>query len=268
LLHVSGYAEDYVLGDSLKTIGAGIRIDSLVNRVDLGLWPENLVSVYKKDEKTMVLFSDNYYPFGIIKRESDGKNIFIIDTNGDSILDKTIENLYVPYWVVSLNSPQKKDGSGLKLLLDKANKSFQGNESPEESKSTKEIVEEIISAAKNTNYPDRDLIFLYYQNDLLFSQEDYLQCFDTLEIFDKIYNKRNTSGSHVTIMILLMEALYYQKNTDGAKYICEMINTQYPDCIPGKVYKVLLEEDAEKREKLKQMLKREYPNHWMVVNKL
>jgi hypothetical protein len=106
-ISISAFAQEMGLGSSIKGLASLITNETVVRKTNLGLWIENEIYLYKISDTILLLLSCNYYPFGILIKGTDSK--FLINVDGDSILDNEIKYLFVPHWVILLNSKEKND---------------------------------------------------------------------------------------------------------------------------------------------------------------
>ena len=66
----------------------------------------------------------------------------------------------------------------------------------------------------------------------------------------------------------MVESLYKLNEFNNAKVFNNVLLEQYPQCIPGMVYQVLLETDNSRKTRLKELLLVNHGDHWLVKQKL
>jgi tetratricopeptide (TPR) repeat protein len=266
IISSSVFAQEIILGSSIRNLTNLITNETSVGKTDLGLWVENEIYLYEISNGISLLISCNYYPFGVLINGSDQK--FLIDIDGDSIIDIEIEYLFVPHWVVSLNSKEKNDTQNVVEVLNMYYTAFQNNVSIRESELILSGAKEIVNAAKDISYLNRDILYLFYLYDHLFVLKEYQLCIKYLSYLDNEIIKRYSIGTHPIIYIYLVETLYKLNDFDRARNIDNSLLEYYPDCIPGLVYQVLLETDIQKKDDLTKTLIKNHGDHWLVQEKL
>ena len=128
---LNAYTIEISVGDSLKEIIGNINEDDYLGMDNLGIWPENEYHVYNIADDNRIFLSMNFYPFGVLVEKND-KHIFLIDFDGDSYLDFETNYLYIPPWVISLNSNGSHSGDFMLEYLDLTSKAFQSDELPQD----------------------------------------------------------------------------------------------------------------------------------------
>jgi hypothetical protein len=233
--------------------------------IDLGIWVENVIYLYEATPKYTLLVSSDY-AYGVLV--NDTNPYYMIDIDGDSVLDVKTNFLHVPYWVVATNS--SKDGRNRNILsfFDDWYYIFQGNESPRNTDSIISLAMEYYEAANDTSYINRDLIYLHQLYDHLFSAQEYDLALRYLAILDYETQSRYRTGMHITILIYTMESNYKVQDYVRAARATNILLEYFPDCIPGLVYQVLLETNPAVKNKLREALLSKHGEHWLVKDKL
>jgi hypothetical protein len=259
-------AQDIKLGSSLKELTNSISNGTRIQKINLEFWVENEIFGYEISSNVLLLISRNYYPFGVSIK--DDNPYYLIDFDGDSILDIQIEYLYVPHWVVSLNSREKNNSTNIENIFDMYYRAYQNNESVRNSELIFNGAKEIIQAGQNVSYQNRDILYIFFLYDYLYTIKEYELCIKYLELLDKTMISRFGGSTHTMILIYLVETLYrlgsYQKATEVNNLLMEW----YPECIPGMVYQVLLEPDQNKKNNLMERILMNHSEHWLVKEKL
>jgi tetratricopeptide (TPR) repeat protein len=259
-------AQNINLGSSIKGLTGLITNETRLRETDLGLWIENKIYEYEISSKIILLISNNYYPFGVLIRDDDP--YFLIDIDGDSILDTQTKILYVPHWVVALNSNVKDNSTNIKNIFDINYRAFQNNESIRTSELIFSAAREIAQAGQNIIYLNRDILYIFYLYEHLYLLGEYQLCLKYLEYLDKAMISRFGGDTHVIILIYLVETLYKLGNYQKALETNNILLEWYPECIPGKVYQVLLESNQNRKNILRNELIKNYGEHWLVKEKL
>jgi hypothetical protein len=261
---MSIYSKEYKIGDTLKDAVQNIQIADLYSTEDLGLWLENKISIYKNNDGNLVLFSMNYYPFGIITK-SGNENVFLLDFNGDSVLDCQPEMLFVPPWVIDLNSKGGDSGDIIRKLYVEKLLAYSGNTTPSESPHMIKFAQELVKIAQNNNLDDRIYIYFDYLHDLLYKRKEYLIDKACLANIEAITGKTNEARS--VWLIQAIELAYKDNDIDLCrKYDQEIvkINNKF---VPGLYYQYLLEKNEENKNKYKKQLVENFKDHWLVQDR-
>jgi hypothetical protein len=260
-------SQEIKLGSSLKSLTNLITNETKIEKTNLGLWVENEIYIYELSLNLKILISDNYYPFGVLINESNN-SYFLIDIDGDSVLDNQVTYLYVPHWVIALNSAEKNNNSNIISIFDMYYRAYQNNNHIKNSELILDGAREIIKAGQDIFYTNRDILYLFYIYDRLYISKEYQLCLKYLSYLDNEIHSRFKERTHVIIFIYLVETLYKLKRYKDAAEINNILLGNYPGCIPGLVYQVLLESDLDKRSELKSNLINTYGDHWLVKEKI
>jgi len=257
------YTQEITVGMTLKTLTQNINENDLTNKTDLGLWLENEIYIYKIDGEDRLLVSMNYYPFGVITHK-DGKSYFLIDFDGDSILDREIEYLYVPPWVIRNFSNGGNTGDTIKNMLKLSTSAFQGNDLPYENEAMKTRTKELVLAAKDRGYDDRPYIYYEYLYNYLYKKRELDSAYECLETLYISLNKEMDS----TLLIYMVELANKRGQLDEARQINNLLITNFPNFIPGIVYQYILEENITIKNEYRNSLLEKNSNHWLVIEKV
>jgi tetratricopeptide (TPR) repeat protein len=260
------FSQELTTGMSLNELGRQVSYDTKWRMADLGVWIDNKIFLYEVTPKYTLLVSNNLFQFGVLV---NGTNpYFLIDIDGDSILDVQTNFLHVPYWVVATNSIEDARNRNVMFLFDYWYQVFQNNESPRNSSLVRDLSIEYYEAANDTAYINRDLIYLHSLYDELFAAGEYDLALRYLDILDNESQSRYRIGTHIIILIYTVESLYKIHDYDRAIRVNNTILQHIPDCIPSLVYQVLLETDAIAKNRLREALLSKHGEHWLVREKL
>ncbi len=257
------YTIEISIGDSLKDIIGNINEDDYLGMDNLGLWPENEYHVYNIEDDNRIFLSMNFYPFGVLVEKND-THVFLIDFDGDSYLDFEANYLYIPPWVISLNSNGSHSGNFMLEYLDLTSKAFQSDELPQDSDDMKIRTTKLIEIADNRNAEDRVYVYYDYLYNYLYSRKEYETAYYCLQ---NLFQSMN-SPQNETILIYMVELAYRNGQLNESRGLNNILIEYFPDFIPGLVYQYILEEDQELKEKYKMVLLEEHANHWMVKEKI
>lgn len=264
LISANIISEEIKIGDSLTGLTKGIQSTDLFSNEDLGLWPENQVMVYKIKGDNLLLVSMNYYPFGVITK-SNGRNIFLVDFNGDSLLDCQPEMLFVPPWIVDLNSKGGDSGNVLRSLFEQKLAAYNGNVIPSESPQMMSFAKKLVEIAKDINAEDRTFLYFDFLHDVLYKRKEYLIDKACLANIEEVASK--TKEARSVWLIQAIELAYKDDDVELCrKYDNELIliNDSF---IPGLYYQYLLENNVEKKEVIRKKLITKYSDHWIVQDR-
>jgi len=194
-------------------------------------------------------------------------NVFMFDTQGNSILNNTSEFFMLPEWIVKNKTKILSTDKTIYNILDK-------------------LYEETLQA--NDGQPGEETIRSYQQfkTDTTLANRHIALLFDT---YQTIINETATKGEKpptdicvplmkslvnecisvynrvpAIVSIYMGEALLGAGMTDEARKHFKMSLQFYPNSIPLLVYNYRLEEDSTKKEEELMNLKKNYPEHWMV----
>jgi hypothetical protein len=140
-------AQELTTGMSLRELAKQVSNSTKWATVDLGVWIENDIYMYEVTPKYTLLVSNRVYAFGVLVK--DVNPYYLIDIDGDSVLDVQTNFLHVPYWVVTTNSIEDGRNENIMFLFDYWYQVFQDNESPRNSDLVKNLAMEYYRAANN-----------------------------------------------------------------------------------------------------------------------
>jgi tetratricopeptide (TPR) repeat protein len=260
------FTQELTTGMSINELGSHASYSTKWLTTDLGVWIENKIYLCEVTPKYTLLYSNYFFQFGVLV--NDANPYFLIDTDGDSVLDLQTNFLHVPYWVVALSSYEKGRNENVMFFFDYWYQIFQNNESPRNSDLARSLAIEYIQAANDTEYMNRDLIYLHQLYDQLYAAKEYDLALRYLAILDDETQSIYGIGTHIIILIYTVESLYKLHEYDSAARANNKMLQYFPDCIVGLVYQVLLETDAVERNRLKEALLSEHGDHWLVREKL
>jgi hypothetical protein len=250
-------------GSSVIELMQLITNETRVEATNLGSWAEDEIYIYRLSEDLSLLISLNQYPFGVLV---NGDTPYILlDINGDLVLDTQTDYLYVPYWVVEINSTERNGDSGEAVsVFNMYFKAFQNEELIGNLEFSAGASNEMIKASQDVSYPNRDLLYIHHLYLFLYSIGDYASCFRYLTLLDRELTSRFGVDSHPIVFLYIVECTYKMNQHIMARDMNNMLLTLFPDFIPGLVYQVLLEPDAGKKDDLKSNLLQNHGGHWLV----
>ena len=202
---------------------------------------------------------------GVFKTKAP--NVFMFDTEGNSILGKTSEYFLLPLWTVKKNTQVVSSDKTILSLLDKMyEKTLQANVFELDEATIKEYQQ----YQTNTTLANRHIALLFdnYQTIITQTAAKGEQAPSDL----CIPLMKSLSGECISlynsipaiVCIYMGEALQSAGLTDKAREHFKISLQFYPNSIPLLVYNYRLEQDpTQKKEQLKD-LKRKYGKHWMV----
>lgn len=194
-------------------------------------------------------------------------NVFMFDTEGNSILDKTSEFFLLPTWIVKNKTKIiSTDKSILKLLDKMYEKTLQANDLELDEKTVKEYQQ----YQTDTTLANRHIALLLdnYQTIITETAAKGQQapaniCIPLMKSLSEeclsLYNI-----IPVIVCIYMGEALQSAGMTDKAREHFKMSLQFYPSSIPLQVYNYKLEQDPTKKKEELAELKKKYAKHWMV----
>jgi hypothetical protein len=259
-------AQELAVGMSLNELSKQVSSNTKWRMVDLGIWIENTMYLYEVTPKYTLLYSNALFEFGVLV--NDANPYYLIDIDGDSVLDVKTNVLHAPYWVATTNSVKDGRNENVMFLFDYWYYAFQDNDSPRNSNLVINLAMEYAKAAKSEAYINRDLIYLHQLYDQLYAAGEYDLALRYLAMLDDETQSRYGMGTHIIILIYTLESLYKLQNYDRALRQNNILLQHFPDCIVGQVYQVLLETDPVERNRLKVALLAKHGDHWLVRDKL
>ena len=194
-------------------------------------------------------------------------NLFLFDTEGNSILNSSSDFFILPLWTVKNKTQISASDKKVILLLDKLyEKTMQANDIELDEKT----MNEYYSYQTNTTLANRHIALLFdtYQNIITETAAKGNKvpseiCIPLMKSLSgeclKLYN-----SIPAIICIYMGEALQSGGMIEEARKHFKMSLQFYPNSIPLLVYNYKLENDAKKKQEQLLNLKSKYPKHWMV----
>jgi hypothetical protein len=231
---------------------------------------EGTIDFYKYSPVTTdldlkILVVVDKYEIGVLQREDDD-SVILLDMKGDGKLDTKFPILFVPYWVVAQNTPNrlKTNNNNVKEFLDGFYKAFQTDVNPYlQNGELDQRSSELLKNLENDNLENRDLIytiFCYYRLGNAFP----MQALEALNYLTDNYVSRFDSA-HPLLFLYTVETLLNLGNIEGARGVLLDLLKIDPGFVPAQVYQWQLEQDKQEKERLYKQLKKLHPNHWIVV---
>ena len=227
-------------------------------RLLANVWKDSTVKILvAKNDSPKILITDYSEIIGAISN-----NEIILDIDGDHILDIVAPQIVLPYWVYD-NIAKKSDNDNIKLLLDQCYQAFQSNMGAVEENPIYRKITDIFSDNNDIDKLDnKDLIYRIW-----FYSEYYYQipevCFQDLVGIYKGYQER-FDDPHPILLEYLCESSIRLGHIDDANLYYGFLKIFAPDFIPGKIIGYRLENDRNKKEKMRNELKNNYPDHWLI----
>lgn len=202
---------------------------------------------------------------GVFKTKAP--NVFMFDTEGNSLLDKPSEYFLLPLWTVKKNSQVVSTDKTILSLLDKMyQKTLQANDFELDEATMKEYQQ----YQSNTALANRHIALLFdnYQTIITQTAAKGEQapsdiCIPLMKSLSgeclSLYN-----SIPVIVCIYMGEALQSAGMIDKAREHFKMSLQFYPNSIPLLVYNYRLEQDKTKQKQQLADLKKKYGKHWMV----
>lgn len=202
---------------------------------------------------------------GIFKTKAP--NVFMFDTEGNSILNSTSEFFLLPSWTVKKNTKIVSSDKGVLSLLDKMyEKTLQANELELDEKTMKEYQQ----YQTNTSLANRHIALLFDTYQTIITETAAKGEKAPADICVPLM--KSLSGECLSlyncipaiVCIYMGEALQSAGMIDKAREHFKMSLQFYPKSIPLLVYNYRLEQDPAKKKKQLAELKIKYSKHWMV----
>lgn len=236
----------------------------ITNRVKLNLWIDSEIVIYKsknkKVSKPQIIVYGLDIPIGIILEQNPEK--YVLDMDGDGILDFENDKAILPYWVINPVESKVKD-EGAPELLDKLLEVFNSEEGATESNQAFLDVQKIFeSAGSNVNYPDRDLIYRVIFYSLYINNLPSLCLRDIIET-NKIYGLRY-GDLHPMLLQYLCESEIRNSRMEETRHYLDYLLNLTPNFVPALVIQYKIETNIDNKNEMLATLKKEHGNHWMV----
>jgi hypothetical protein len=194
-------------------------------------------------------------------------NVFMFDSDGNSILNSTSDLFLLPLWTVKRNAKIIASDKTILSVLDKLyEKTLQANELVLD----KETIKEYQQYQTDTGLANRHIALLFDNYQTLITETAAKGekppadiCIPLMKSLAgeclSLYN-----SIPVIVCINMGEALQSDGMINEAREYFKMSAQFYPNSIPLLVYNYQLELDPEKKKEQLAELKRKYPKHWMV----
>jgi hypothetical protein len=194
-------------------------------------------------------------------------NVFMFDTEGNSIINSTSEYFLLPLWTVKKNTKIVSSDKAILSVLDKMyEKTLQANELELDEKTMKEYQQ----YQTNTTLANRHIALLFDNYQTIITETAAKGKKAPADICVPLM--KSLSGEclslynsiPVIVCIYMGEALQTAGMVDKAREHFKMSLQFYPKSIPLLVYNYRLEQDPTKKKEQLAELKKKYPKHWMV----
>lgn len=194
-------------------------------------------------------------------------NVFMFDTEGNSILNSTSEYFLLPLWTVKKNTKVVTSDKAILSLLDKMyEKTLQANELELDEKTMKEYQQ----YQTNTSLANRHIALLFDNYQTIITETAAKGEKAPADICVPLV--KSLSGECLSlynsipaiVCIYMGEALQSAGMIDKAREHFKMSLQFYPKSIPLLVYNYRLEQDPTKKKEQLAELKKKYSKHWIV----
>lgn len=247
---------DYFFANPIKYNSANYKLSN---------WYEGNVKFYsytQGDDTTkphIINSCQGKFLFGVLQGGSPN-SYYLFDTDGDKILDYKTDEFLLPPWVIEVNSPNKNSKNNIKPIMDLLYESFNSDLGPSNPKMIAAI-QSFTQYEADTSMANRDLVYLlkfYIDNS---GNADL--ALKTIERLKELYNQR-FDAEHGLIFLFYGETYLDLGNKNEAKQIFEKILKIDSSYVPALVYDYKLETDKKSSKGKLKILKKEYPNHWLI----
>ena len=187
---------------------------------------------------------------------------YLIDLDGDGVLDYKTATFVMPTWVIEANSPTHSKENNLYPLIEVMYESFNSDLGPSNPKMIGALTT-IMTFYKDTTLANRDLICMldfYIKN--VNKPEIAMYAISKLEV---LYEER-FSKTHPLLNLYKGETYMNLGENDLALIEFKKILETDKNFVPALVYLFQLEKKTELSEKNLKQLKTNYPDHWIVKN--
>ncbi len=194
-------------------------------------------------------------------------NVFMFDTEGNSILTGTSEYFLLPSWTVKKNTKVVSSDKAILSLLDKMyEKTLQANDLELDEKTKKEYQQ----YQTNITLANRHIALLFDNYQRIIAEtagKGEKPPADICVPLMKSLSEECLSLYNIIpaiVCIYMGEALQSAGMADKAREHFKMSLQLYPKSIPLLVYNYRLEQDQTKKKEQLTELKKKYSKHWMV----
>ncbi|MFY0645001.1 MAG: hypothetical protein JXR19_11085 [Bacteroidia bacterium] len=196
-------------------------------------------------------------------------NVFMFDTENNSILDKSSDFFLLPLWTVKNKTKIISSDKTILELLDKMyEETLQANDLELDEKT----IIEYKKYQTDTTLANRHIALLFDNYQTIITEAAAKGEKAPAEICVPLM--KSLAGECVSlynnipviVCVYMGEALQSAGMIDNAREHFIMSLQFYPNSIPLQVYNYQLEQDQAKKKKQLADLKRKYPKHWMIKN--
>lgn len=270
---ICSYAQTSKQGDNLETEFKKISTPYYFKAPRFTGWAEvsNMLLIGDKpnpmDCDFVFLALEDTTLIGIFQTKAP--NVFMFDTEGNSILSNTSKYFLLPSWVVKRNTQVVPSDKKVLVLLDKLyQKTLQANEAELDEATIKEYQQ----YQTNTTLANRHLVLLFDNYQTIITETSAQGGIAPAKICIPLM--KSLSGECLllyntipaVVCIYMGEALQSAGMTDQAREHFKTSLQFYPDSIPLMVYNYKLEQDPVRRKEQLAALKKKHAKHWMVLD--
>jgi hypothetical protein len=190
-----------------------------------------------------------------------------IDLDGDSVIDTETSLMWLPAWTFKKTVAASKDSTAFRLL----NKIYETTMQSDQNDYADSAVSNLLNKYRtNISLPDRNIIYLFdsYRRITLDAskQKQKPPAEICLSIADELSNEcMKAFGKIPTIVAVYKgEAMLNSSLYSVAHQHFKTWLTYYPNSVALQVYDYKMEENKAEKERKRNLLKANHPNHWMV----
>jgi len=229
-------------------------------------WKEGAVGIYTDSpdsakDRVKIVLSLGRYPLAVIRDDVE-EPYFLIDTNGDGVLNARRKELFIPFWVVFENTSNKTDDEQIVLTMELIYRTYQSDQGPRNHEDMKRAFGVINSYALDEEKENRDLFYMLMFH-LLNSRKEPETCLLSMTVLRNQCQERLGKVHLLTFLFLAENLIELERPYEALQYV-ERLLEQDPDFVPALVYRYQLEQDSAKAAEMLARLKREHGDHWVV----
>jgi hypothetical protein len=194
-------------------------------------------------------------------------NIFLFDTEGNSILSNTSEFFYLPLWTVKNKTKIVSTDKTILNVLDKLyEQTMQANDGQLDEKTIRKYQQ----YQTDTTLANRHIALLFDTYQTIITETaakgEKVPADICVPLIKSLVGECVSLYNNIPVIVCIYmgEALQSAGMTDKAREHFRMSLQLYPNSIPLLVYNYRLEQDPTKKKEQLTDLKKKYSKHWMV----
>ncbi|HXF49369.1 MAG TPA: hypothetical protein VNL73_08105 [Verrucomicrobiae bacterium] len=226
---------------------------------------KGIILKHNPDMELMATLKEEFYMAHSVAGEPGE---YLIDTDGDSILDTQSEVLWLPFWVVKRNSSISASDKSIIVLFDRMYD--MGLQSDDGGPLDTNLVHKLRQYRTDFSLPNRHIAYLFDSYDqiihLLNEEGKKLPSELCIRITDHLASECRKLFGLVPVVVRIYqgEALLNARMIDKAREHFRFSLQEFPHSVPLRVYDCQLDANPGRREKKLKKLRQDHPNHWMV----